>query len=136
MAASIATLDYADLIGKRFEYGGRGPDCYDCYGLVKELLNRLGQDVPDYKSPTEAAKIIALMLSSRAQWKETTKKPGAVALIKVMGNLHVGFVLPYNRFIHTWEKSGGVVVEHFYDWEKRVMAYYEYESTSGNSEDT
>lgn len=127
MAASIATLDYADLIGKPFKYGGRGPDYYDCYGLVKEMFRRLGQNVPDYTSPTEAAKIIALMLSSRAQWKETPKKPGAVALFRLIGNLHVGFVLPYNKFIHTWERSGGVVVEHFYDWEHRVMAYYEYD---------
>lgn len=118
---------YADLIGKPFKYGGRGPDCYDCYGLAREMFSRAGKTVPDYTSPSEREKIIALMMDRRQVWKETEKKPGTIALIRVPMNLHVGYVLPYGKFIHTWEKSGGVTVEHMPDWEKRIIAYYEYE---------
>jgi len=31
-----------DLIGLPFQYGGRGPAAYDCFGLTQEVLRRYG----------------------------------------------------------------------------------------------
>lgn len=122
----VDSPSYDDLIGKRFQYGGRGPDVFDCYGLVKEMLSRQGHDVPDYNSPSEGPKIIAMMLEKRQFWRETEWKPGAVAMMRLNRNLHVGFILPHKKFIHTWDKSGGVTVEHAREWEHRVVGCYEY----------
>lgn len=124
----MSEIQYADLIGKKFRYGGRGPDYYDCYGLVREMLIRSGvENPPDYTSPSDGARIIALMLGSRKYWKECECKPGAVALIRLISTMHVGFILPNAKMIHTWDRSGGVVVEYLKEWEKRIITFYEYE---------
>ena len=119
-------LEYADLIGKQFKYGGRGPDFYDCYGLLMEMFRRNGQDIPDYGSPEEGRKIISLMLDKVQQWRETDIHPGAALLIRLTRSMHVGFVLPYGKFIHTWDKSGGITVEHMREWKGRILGSYEY----------
>ena len=36
-----------DLIGKPYKENGRGPDGYDCYGLILTVCHRLGIDLPD-----------------------------------------------------------------------------------------
>jgi len=38
---------FDDLIGKPYKENGRGPDGYDCYGLVLTVCHRLGIDLPD-----------------------------------------------------------------------------------------
>ena len=35
-------IDVTDLVGKPFLHCGRGPDAYDCFGLVLEVLRRVG----------------------------------------------------------------------------------------------
>jgi cell wall-associated NlpC family hydrolase len=41
---------YADLLGKPFADGGRGPDSFDCVGLAIEVQRRRGLDIPDFVS--------------------------------------------------------------------------------------
>jgi cell wall-associated NlpC family hydrolase len=47
-----AAPDVNDLIGKGWLIGGRGPDRYDCWGLVREVLQRMrpGLPLPDWAS--------------------------------------------------------------------------------------
>ena len=116
---------YLDLIGKPFAYGGRGPDAFDCYGLVREMFRRRGVEVPNYNSPTEGARIIAAMLSGANDWQETQCSPGVVLLMRIPGSMHVGFTVDQFRFIHAWEKSG-VCVERIQDWRNRIVACYRF----------
>ena len=46
--------DVNDLIGRPWRLGGRGPDAYDCWGLVREVLQRMrpGLPLPDWASDT------------------------------------------------------------------------------------
>lgn len=117
---------YAELIGVPFEYGGRGPEKYDCYGLLKKLFKDDDQNIPDYLSPTDGARITALMLGELHLWKECAPKSGRALLFKLFGNMHVGYCLGNGRFIHTWEQSGGVVIERMSDWEVKLIGCYEY----------
>ncbi len=121
--------DVADLIGKPFRYGGRGPDAYDCYGLVREMCRRDGKPVPDFKSPSELAVIEAVMAVERAsgKWQEVAKGPGRILLLRV-GALacHVAYTLPDDRMIHTWEKSNGVCIERIEGWRRRIVGFYDY----------
>ena len=52
---------FDDLIGIPYKENGRGPDGYDCYGLVLTVCHRLGIDLPDrqelLKVPFEKVKI-------------------------------------------------------------------------------
>lgn len=44
---------FEDLIGQLYEKNGRGPNGYDCYGLVETVCHRLSIDLPSFKSLCE-----------------------------------------------------------------------------------
>lgn len=126
---------YADLIGKPFRWGGRGPDFYDCYGLVEELSRRIGQQVPDYLSPQVQEHIASLIGRSIPYWQPCECGPGAVATIRVrqveegrMKTLvsHVGMVLPHGKLIHAWDRAGGVCVERIDMWQCHITGFYRF----------
>lgn len=126
---AIATLDFShgDLIGKPFKWGGRGPDFYDCYGLVEEMSRRIGRSVPDYTSPTVHETIAQLIEKSVPFWTPCEEEPGAVATIRVGRHVaHVGFVLPYGKLLHSWELSGGVTREPIEAWKNRITGFYKF----------
>lgn len=118
---------YDDLIGKPFSKNGRGPDSYDCYGLVHEMFKRYGRETPDYliASHEGMANMARIALGIR-EWKKTESRPGVMVLFRLTQTLHVGFLLPFGRMIHTWERSGGVCVERFDAWKQKAIGYYEY----------
>ncbi len=121
----MADTDY--LIGVPFAYGGRGPESYDCYGLLMHLFKQdQGVDLPDYKSPSDGARISAIFTSELRLWERCELKEGAAVLFRVPGNIHVGYCLGKDRFIHTWDRSNGVVIERLGDWKKRLMGVYRY----------
>lgn len=120
---------YEDLIGTPFKFGGRGPDYFDCWGLVMEMLKRIGIFPPDYGWHDEAAAIQAMMIGARQKhWQKAPMKQSAVLLFRVGRYVrHVGFAISATQFIHVWERSNGVVVENFSeDWNKRLVGCYEY----------
>lgn len=126
---------YADLIGKPFEWKARGPDKFDCYGLVEELSRRIGQKVPDYLSPTVHEEIAGLIDHSVPFWIPCEAGPGAIATIRLKyvidGRVvsmvsHVGMVLPHDRLIHAWQQSGGVCVERLDAWMHRIAGFYRF----------
>ena len=52
------------LIGVPYRDEGRGPDFYDCYGLIKHLYqNQLNVDIPDYRSPEDRRLVSAIFRS-------------------------------------------------------------------------
>jgi cell wall-associated NlpC family hydrolase len=122
----MVNVDYADLIGKPFTKAGRGPDGYDCYGVVREMFRRAGKEVPNYSTSAESESENAQILAGMQVWKKTEAKPGVAVVFRLLGKLHVGYLLPYGRMIHAWERSGGVTVERFDAWQKRAIGYYEY----------
>jgi cell wall-associated NlpC family hydrolase len=125
----MAKVDYLDLIGAPFAYGGRGPDAFDCYGLVRELYRRhFGVTLPDYTTPENGngAKISALMACQMNLWQEVTPQPGAVLLMRIAGNSHCAFQLDPLYLIHAWDGSKSVVVERIDTWRHRIQGYYRY----------
>lgn len=122
-----ATSEVAELIGVPFAYGGRGPDTFDCYGLIKHLHERRGVKLPDYRSPNDQATIGALMANQIGLWERCDPVAGACVAFKVLGRVsHCGMLVDDDRFIHTWERSGGVCIERLQDWSNRVFGFYRY----------
>lgn len=120
-------LSFSDLVGKRFCYGGRGPDLYDCWGLVMEIHRRLGVELPDYKNPTDVKGVVQLMSQEIYLWKECEQKPGATMYMRVGRDPHhVGFYLGKNRFIHAHEGAGVVCIERLDRWQRNIVGYYQY----------
>jgi len=121
--------DYADLIGTPFKYGGReNSGALDCYGFIMQMLRRDGIEIPDYESPSDGASITAIFVGELRLWEKISTRPGAVHLFRVPGNLHVGYAIDQDRFVHTWEKTGGVTVERLSEnnWKQRLIGTYKY----------
>ena len=119
--------DFSDLVGTPFEYGGRGPDSLDCYGLVMECARRDGVELPDFGHAKDQPTIMAMMTASLPQWRQIEKRHGAIAFIRVgRYAAHVGYVFGPNHMIHAWEQSGGVTIVRLADWQHRIVGYFEY----------
>lgn len=120
-------MDYESLIGTPFEYGGRGMDKFDCYGLVRHILKvKEGTEVPDYLSPKDGAKISAIFANQLVLWERCEQVEGAVVVIRIPGNMHCGYMINYTHMIHTWEGTGGVTIEPVSTWHRRIIGYYKY----------
>ena len=124
-------LKYEDLLGKNFKYNGRGPDEYDCYGLVKELYRRLGINLPEYAS-TEDRSLIDLMINKNQQLFDRIERPTpfciATFIIRPPYTSHMGVVTENCRqFIHIYDKASVVVsnLDHPI-WSRRISGFYCY----------
>ncbi len=124
-------IEYADLIGKPFEYYARGPEKFDCYGLLKELKRREGIIIRDQESHSDLDQIELMMSGALCHWKECERRPGAVVHFIIKGRKsHVGYLLTPRLFIHTWENSGGVLAEPYdISWKRRTAGFYDYAGT-------
>ncbi len=121
----------ADLVGKPFADGGRGPEAYDCWGLALEVFRRYGVELPDYRiGAYDSAAIYGTYQREKRRWIEIRAgEPPVPALIfmrfnAAVGN-HVGVYLGAGRFIHAREKALSCIerTDHLY-WKQAIVGYY------------
>lgn len=101
---------FHDLLGKPFEALGRGPDSYDCWGLVIEVSKRLGREVPDYEiNPGDSKAIYSKYYEVELEYDVVSvPKEGDIVLYKRMdGGLHFGIMINFHKMLHV-SKSLGV----------------------------
>lgn len=125
----MAKPEYAELIGIPFKYYARGPEEYDCFGLLMMLYERFrGIKLPDYGSAEGVEKIALLMAHGLQDWTPVEAKEGVAVMFRVNGlGAHVGYCIGDGKFIHTWEQSAGVVIERLDTWKPRIIGFYDYE---------
>ena len=121
-------FSYIDLLGKKFKYGGRGPEVYDCWGLCREVYRRLGIDVPDFQSSSDFSEIHQKILQGK-ELLEQLNEPEPYCMVfftlRPPYVTHIGIVLNPPYFIHILEKSE-VAVERLdsITWKKRIAGFY------------
>lgn len=121
----------SDLLGKKFEYNGRGPDSFDCFGLATEVLQRQGITLPAIQSETEAAAIHAQILFTQENplfKKLSEPEPWVIVtfMVRPPYTSHVGIVLEdCRRFIHIMEKRS-VTIERLdaIEWQRRITGFF------------
>ena len=103
------------LVGSPFADGGRGPDSFDCWGLVREVYRRYGIILPDYDIGCyDILNVTAEMERNRPYWHEH-KPPNipvpSVVAFRVSAPMvnHVGIYIGDGKFLHTREKAGAVI---------------------------
>lgn len=128
MVFAMRNEAFEKYIGIPFEYKGRGPDAYDCYGLLRKLYQEhRGILIPDYNSETEVERIAMQFSAGIEDWVEVEKREGVAVLMRVSGlGAHVGYVIGDGKFIHTWERTGGVAIERLDTWKNLIIGYYDY----------
>lgn len=124
----MAKSTYDEYIGIPFAYHGRGPDSYDCFGFLMEMYRKYrGVELPDYTSSDEIERIAKLVAAGLEDWTPVPEQPHVAVLMRVSGyGAHVGFTVGNGMFVHTWEGSKGVVLEHLDTWKHRIMGFYDY----------
>jgi probable lipoprotein NlpC len=119
----------SDLIGLPFKDGGRGPEQYDCWGLVREVYCRYGVNLPDYPiSAMDAVKIGNQMAQEKPDWLEVYEPlpvPCLVVIRLACGSWanHVGVYIGNGRFIHAY-KTTGVVIDRIKRWRSSIVGFY------------
>ncbi len=97
------------LVGAPFKFGGRGPDSYDCWGLLLEALRRLGKPLPpDYvtETPESATRTIQANLAPPHWVRQEKPEPGDVVMMSTRGIIHhTGLLTPFG-ILHTDRKLG------------------------------
>jgi cell wall-associated NlpC family hydrolase len=127
-----------DYIGKPFIDGGRGPKGYDCWGLVRAVLESEYQTiVEDYTiSAYDTVRVADKMLTEKAlKWKRVFQ-PQAGDIVAISLDfampvdfvIHVGVYIGDGRFLHT-RKTVGALIERTEDlkWSIRIEGFYRYE---------
>jgi cell wall-associated NlpC family hydrolase len=100
---------FHDLIGKPFSEMGRGPDSYDCWGLVMAVGNRLGIQLQDYG--TEYWDEVGVRNQYREHAPEFDKvevpQAGDIVVYKeVDGKLHFGIMIDQYHFLQANRNIG------------------------------
>ena len=113
----LAEHHYADLVGVRFQSGGRTTDGLDCGGLALLLMERRGFVVPEVPGDYEATEshardVLAACLSVLTEPVDPgQEQPGDLAAYALEGDAvdHVAPLLPDGKMLHAWLRGEQVV---------------------------
>ncbi|MCE5334216.1 MAG: C40 family peptidase [Desulfobacteraceae bacterium] len=97
------------LIGCPFEEFGRGPDSFDCLGVVRHVGSLFNVDIPDYESvfPQSERERKALARALGDADRVETPQPGDVIYFRQEeGGIHMGIVVDSEYFVHATRKFG------------------------------
>ena len=101
-----------DLLGMKFEIGGRGPEKIDCYGVLVHYFKEFNLKLPDYSYVEEWEGDTKLYLQEYSKFfrkldKGEELKIGDVVLFNSKENpSHAGVYLGESKFIHAYRKAG------------------------------
>lgn len=102
------------LVGVPFQWGGRGPESFDCWGLalagMEELGIRISRDWPfdenDWAAVTET---IRNETDGDLWWRVVPPGNPAVGDVAVLDHHHVGLFVEQGSILHTSRATGSVI---------------------------
>lgn len=117
-----------DMIGKPYVEHGRGPDGYDCYGVVIEFYGRAGIRFPDafYSGPEReglADEVREAVMHGLPARRIDGPEYGCLVELELGGSPHVGVYLDGGRFFHA-TRNAGVCVQDIGCYGKLVKGYW------------
>lgn len=125
-------MDYDDLVGTPFKYGGRGRDALDCWGVVIEIYRRLGigiEDVAAYDAvlATETNPVFDTARTSAWHAVAPPFQPYDVLLFAAgccgKAATHCAVWLGDGRMLHAIDKAGVTVARWRHFARKFITAY-------------
>ncbi len=120
-------INTTPFIGKRFEYLGRGPSTYDCFGLVIAVYAMEGIEIPDYEYPEEGH--AGIIENFHRHWTKVQHPSELdIALFNMKAECdHMGVCLQNGKFIHA-PMNSTVKIEKLCRYKSRLYGYFEYKS--------
>ena len=123
--------DYSDLLGKPFAYHGRGPDSYDCWGLVREICRRGGVLLPDHASSAKPEEQGEGIKEDAEKYYRAVDAPEPldVVLFQLLPRFvtHCGVYVGDGRFVHITQKTS-VAREELASpiWINKIRGFYRF----------
>lgn len=115
-------MNYMDLIGAPWS------EQFNCWDLCREMFRRSGRDLPLYSEYigdlVERRAFIDLNIENDFT-KAAEPEAGCLVVFRLLGELHMGYMLDRFNFIHCQRKKS-VVVEPLKRWEKMISGYWRY----------
>ncbi len=104
-----------NLLGKPYRSGAKGPDAFDCSGLVYYIYQKVSIVLPGM---TEGQIELGYGVSN------DSVQPGDLVFFKIRKDLHAGIMINRNEFIHS-SKSRGVAVGDINEsyWRKSLIGF-------------
>lgn len=104
-----------NVLGKAYKSGSKGPDSFDCSGLVYYAYKRANISVPTST---------AGLLNAGYKIQRSEVLPGDLVFFKIKKDFHVGIMLNRKEFINASRSRGVAVddVEANY-WKKSLIGY-------------
>ena len=99
-------LDVSDLIGVPYLENGRTADGLDCYGLAIEVERRAGKKLNDIAYSYNYAELLDEVLPSLNVKETGEPREGALVVMTIKRELHVGVFLNNRQFIHATRNQG------------------------------
>jgi Cell wall-associated hydrolases (invasion-associated proteins) len=121
-------INISDLIGKPFANGGRGPEVFDCYGLVRETYHRLGIELPELFIDCFDIEKINNEYQLQSKHLIRLDKPELYCIVAMRNSSpfvnHFGVYLGNHEFIHALDGSGTCITstDHIY-WKRTIAGY-------------
>jgi cell wall-associated NlpC family hydrolase len=102
------------LQGKPYKNGAKGPDAFDCSGLVYHVFKQYRLLPPPAEAQSRAGQAI----------NRDSLLPGDLVFFKIEGDFHVGIIISRGEFVHA-SKSRGVAIDGLDTnyWRKRLVGY-------------
>lgn len=95
---------FDDLLNKPYKAHGRGPEAYDCYGLVLECCRRAGTPLRDvwYEKDSVPAEDANDYISAGLNVRRIDRpNAGCLAEMEYNGHLHIGYMIDRDTVLHT-----------------------------------
>lgn len=128
--------EFTQYLGIPFQYGGRDRNSLDCYGLLMLLYKEIHNiEIPDVVSPTVLAEIADQVVKEKPKWEPLKELEVGCAIVFNIGGYgsHVAYYLGDGKMIHTWEGTGGVVIERLaFAWNNRIVGIYKWNPQSSS----
>jgi cell wall-associated NlpC family hydrolase len=123
-------MDFNDLIGIPFLDGGRDPKIgLDCWGAAREIYQRFGCELPDYRvSAMDTPAITGKMEQEQSKWEQVNYPLPIPCLVAIRLDdaswvNHVGVYVGEGKFIHAYLPTG-VIVDRVNHWKSRIVGFY------------
>lgn len=99
-----------DMLATTYERGARGPDKFDCWGMVCAVCQRMGWPVPaDPIAHSDDVRALLMIFRDEVRaddWKRTDRQDGAVAFFgRFEAARHAGIVIN-GGVLHTHKTDG------------------------------
>lgn len=126
---------WSDLVGLPYEDNARGPGRFDCYGLVRHVLQReCGIDLPLHDgvdSRCEATVTSEMEAQEASGPFVEVVLPGPFDVVMMTRSItscvygHVGIMVSEKQVLHTWRRTGSCVMRiDDYRVAPRIMGFY------------